>query len=75
MSEEPFEVCITVAAMRLGRSLDTLRRWEEMRVVAGVRLDVHRDPLTGIRYFRRSQVEELRRVLCGRRRITMPSGA
>ena len=70
MSSEQFTVCITVAAKHVGRSVDTMRRYALMGSVAGVRLDVWRNPLTNIRYFRRSQVEALRDALSGCKRMS-----
>lgn len=52
-------IVITVAATRLGVSLDTLREHADSGDWDGFHLDVWRDPKTQIRYFSRAQIESL----------------
>ncbi len=71
MNDEPFSVNITVAAQRIGRCVETMRRYSELGTVAGVKIDVHRHPTTNIRHFRRSQIEALYRALHGCKRMSI----
>lgn len=69
MNSEPFAVCITVAAQRFRRTLVTVRTWADRGEVCGLPLECHQDPMTRIRYFRRSQVEAIAALLQGRARV------